>query len=49
MKVYIVQGYAAIIMGVYESKKEAQANLQDGWYVTAYEVKKRSNNKREHQ
>ena len=45
MKVYILQDYACVIMGVFESKKDAQANLRDGWYVTAYEVKPKSNNK----
>ena len=38
MKVYIVQDYACVIMGVFATRREANKHLQDGWYVTKYEV-----------
>ena len=43
MKVYIVQDYANVIMGVYESKKEAVRNLHNGFFVTEYETIKPKN------
>lgn len=47
MKVYVVQDYACVIMGVYASRKLANKvrdYLGEGHFVTEYEVKTEINN-----
>lgn len=39
MKVFVVQDYACVVMGVFATRQSANKNLREGWYVTEYEVK----------